>query len=39
VPSAVEDFVGGVLEKWSEDRELELGIDALLVGFERPRAT
>jgi AcrR family transcriptional regulator len=24
-----------VLEKWSSDRELELGIDALLRGFER----
>jgi AcrR family transcriptional regulator len=28
-----------VLEQWSADRELELGIDALLVGFERLRAT
>ncbi|MBA3463872.1 MAG: TetR/AcrR family transcriptional regulator C-terminal domain-containing protein [Deltaproteobacteria bacterium] len=26
------------LEKWSPDRELELGIDALLHGFERIRA-
>ena len=24
-----------VLEKWNPDRELELGIDALLHGFER----
>jgi hypothetical protein len=27
--------VGRVLEKWNPDRELELGIDALIHGFER----
>ena len=27
--------IGRVLDKWNPDRELELGIDALVHGFER----